>query len=53
MAEYCGGGGVMKCGSEITLNNSLPCSMDTVHILLITDLCMCKSSLMSPVYGSQ
>ena len=40
-----GGGEVMKCGSEITLNNSLPCSIDTIQILIFCSslICACAS----------
>ena len=46
-------GEVMKCGSEI-IPFPVPRTPYKFFIfLLITDLCMCKSSHMSPVYGSQ
>ena len=47
-------GEVMKCGSEI-IPFPVPRTPYKIFFffLLMTDLCMCKSSHMSPVYGSQ
>ena len=46
-------GEVMKCGSEIIPFPVPRTPYKFSFFLLMTDLCMCKSSHMSPVYGSQ